>query len=596
MRGRLKQVAAGSGVIIFFGFLFFVFLNLNAPVSVTATTYQTPNGPITNITKTCTPIPNTSNNPLANLCLSSTNSANPSTQNSQQTIPVTSNTNSQNVVITGLTITPSNLMVGQGFSINATIKNMGQNTITYSQSVPACGISPLQPSFSGNVQKISLGIACPFTGGGTTLLLSLPPNQQATIVDASGPWRASSIGTTTVTEVFNYVGGSAQATGTFTISPSNTLSLLNQTSTLCPNGGTMVNGQCPTAIVSLPSNTQVNTTIPNPPPPTLEQISIQPAGTLTDNVGNNQTLTGNTIPLQLGEFIAQHGQNVNIDHGKINLQIKLNGKPNTNYAFNGTLWVSINGQQIHPSGIPFATSGSTDASGTNIANLQIPTGVVRSYQLYIPDRATLLTQPQNNVTFWVSNIHAENMNTGKSFSNIAAQKILSLTLDYSQSGIIKQDSNGNSIRGYPDDDTISIQANYVAHPSSTVSCPSRGGICTTFETTTWTSPISAGTATIYLINPDGTQTILGTTPVVQGTVPSATCTQTVYGATGANIISCGSYSNGYAIVNNIPWNSQIKVVISGGSVTPIPITVNTPTSHEDYSYVCTSTCSFTQNP
>lgn len=551
-----------------------VFTLLISSTGSTATIQETipsNSGPNTALVTVCKPIVDIPNNPLAGLCGtiklpsgSNSNSvtiSNPVTVTAQpnQTVTLSSQTKSVSVI-------PSN-----GQSI--TISNQNGNTIT---AVTSSG-----QTITSSTITVSTGV---------TLTSTVPVNITST---------------TTQPVVITPQTGSSLTVSTNSSSTSSTLSLV----ATCPNNGIAVNGTCPTSTTVISPvctasqlgngyTVQGNTCVAPPPicstsqitngytvngnicsPPPAENVSITPIALITDNTGVTQQIPTDAIQFKLESFITSHTQNLNIDHGQITLSLKFKGKPNTFYQNNGTLFVNINSNSLHPNGVQWVVNGITDNNGEVLANIQTPSGIVNKYTLDVAQNANMISQPTNFINFTIDNVKIQNSKNGKSFHASGKQNAVSIQLDYDSAGIIKKNAVGNNIRGYPDDDIFKLVSSptFIAGKQICQFNPSGRQSCGWMQDQTILGPrCYYCSASVYLEN-QGTEKLLGITNMFYTDQPLI--------------------PNYQGIIANIPWDSDIKIVESGiattGNVQPISVIFHTPKIHKDYTYTCsgTNTCS-----
>lgn len=352
---------------------------------------------------------------------------------------------------------------------------------------------------------------------------------------------------------------------------------------VCANGGipTQIgsNGTyvCPASVVQLPANTTIQqcatgftlsgtTCIANTPlPSNYESVQLKPNVVFVDNNGVQTSAQVLARTYQLGSLVSPQGTSTPLDHGNILLAIMIKATPNEKIIANGTLFVSINGMQLHSQGLPWAINNFTDSTGLVSALIQSQTNVLSNYNLIIGNNLNSLQQPSNNVTFSISNLSIQNQK-GQSFKVATAQSLYSVLLDYDANKVITQNADGSYSRVYPADGTFTIASNgrtiqYVTHPTS-YKCGC--GDTVVYSTT---PGVTAGIANVYLEGESaGFEKLIGST---------------------------GSITSGNSqTISNIPRNSDIRIVITGGYSTMDKI-IHTGITQESHSFTCdTSSCSF----
>jgi hypothetical protein len=354
----------------------------------------------------------------------------------------------------------------------------------------------------------------------------------------------------------------------------------NPAGTGCPNNGIPIDGVCPDSATSLPSNTTVPSNPTSVSGGTQETIKLIPSVSLVDNLGNIIPLQTNTFNLNsfLGSqklsFISQGQANNPIDHGKILFAIIIQtSTPNEQIVANGTIWVSINSNQLHPQGLKWAINGLTDSSNRITANIQTPIGIIQKYTLDVASNAQIINLPANQLNFSISNVNVQNA-FGSSYKKVPTQTIFTTTLNYDPYRIIHS-ANGTNVIVLPSDDTFTLSANpttVITHPPPIV-CPA-GYSAYACEKSQYLQPktvsitypsVKAGSVSIFLESSSG-EKLLGSSIDI--------------GTSGSKTIS------------QIPRDSDIKIVIAGGQF-PLTQLYHTPFSQISLSYACTYTgCKF----
>ena len=346
-----------------------------------------------------------------------------------------------------------------------------------------------------------------------------------------------------------------------------------QDQTGCGNNGIPINNICPDSVINLPSNTTISNNPTTVQPNQRETIKIIPSVSLIDNSGNTIALQSNPFTLKsfLGNqlsFVSTGSANTPIDHGKVLLSLVIQSStPNEKILSNGTLFVTINGIQLHQQGLQWATNQMTDINNKVTVNIQTPLGIVQQYALDVAANSQLINQASNILNFTVSNVNIQN-GMGQSYKIVPPQVIYSTTLSYDANKVI-QSSNGVNIITYPSDDTFTISANSrtVTTTAPPPSCPAGysayacgKNVILAPKTVSVTYPsVSAGSATIYLESNTGEKLIGGTSSI---------------GTSGRQTIS------------NIPRDSDIRIVITGGYA-PQSQTLHTPVTLKTYAFACT---------
>jgi hypothetical protein len=365
----------------------------------------------------------------------------------------------------------------------------------------------------------------------------------------------------------------------------------------CPNGGISQNGLCPTSVISLPANSTIGSTQTTvPPKPATETIKLSPSVIIIDNSGNNIPLqSSSSLSFTLASlyksssqlsFISTQSTNIPIDHGFIVLSLIIQASPNELITANGTLWVSINNNQVNPQGLPWSVNQMTDSSGKVTANILTSTGNNPQYKFDIAQNAALVSQSTNILNFTTSKVTIQN-GKGQSYNNAAIQNVYSTTLSYDPNKII-QSSNGNNVIVAPTDDTFTISANagYVVTTTQVTKCAKGGFPCSTYPVTiaVSTPSILAGSASVYLEGAGGFEKLIGSTSDIKdGTTRYFYDPPPNSGQGYGKYITLSSDS-----VSNIPRDSDIRIVTTGSQ--PLNKIIHTPASNQkSFTYACTNT-------
>lgn len=387
--------------------------------------------------------------------------------------------------------------------------------------------------------------------------------------------------------------------------------------------GIAVNGVCPSITVPLSTNPLNNNTMNQPPPtPAAETIQVIPNVLAYNSFGSQFTVQSSPISLPLGNVLTFGANNDDIYNGKITMALQIKASPHENINANGIMWVSVNSVNLHPQGVSWTASGTTDSAGLLTASLEIPTGTTNLYSLSLISPVPNFPQTGLNlINFTLSNVNVKNQ-AGQSYQNKNMQNFFSMSLNYDTNKVIQTDASGKNVVVYPSDDTLFATGITATSPTTVMWCgtnpptapTSQGCPYSTVQTVqivysspntciqaggTWVSPSScvwggrpAPTQTIgstgyttpntphvvntvigapdinlvsaYLENSDGTETVIGsTTRDVNGH-------QVAGGLSGGVCIVGGSGSActvtvyvPFNPVQNIPRNSDVRIHVEG---------------------------------
>lgn len=357
----------------------------------------------------------------------------------------------------------------------------------------------------------------------------------------------------------------------------------NPTTTTTPAALSPVCSSSGTTCTSVPVATipKTNTTT-IPVVSTVPVVQIIPIVTITDNFGKvtSPVISGVNFGLSaLSSFIAVHGTNTPIDHGTISIQLSLKSIPGDNLTTSGIFWVSINGTQLHPQGIPFAVSGITDSSGNLPINLQLPTGFTKTYVLTVNDRASMLVSPVNILNFTISNVSIKNAK-GQSYLDTKQTLLYSVQLDSDPNKVIQAvGSTGQYVQVLPSDDTFSIVSASRSY-TQYVPClnPKCGGGTYQYVTT---QPPSIGSAYVYQENCSaGTECLIAS---VAG-FSSGTAGSGNGGPNGCNIYCSVATGGGTQSIGTIPRDVDIRIQVN--SPNSFSKTLHTDLANHQYQWYC----------
>lgn len=352
----------------------------------------------------------------------------------------------------------------------------------------------------------------------------------------------------------------------------------------CGNGGVAINNVCPTSVVALPAKPVTQN--PVPVIPTSDPIQVIPVVSIIDDSGNINTLQTDAWSLNLNSFLGKNkldfiatSNNVLIDKGQIKLQIQLKGRANSTLIANGTLWAYVNGVPVNPLGVKFGVGGMTNQPGSFFANISTPSGVAQGYTFDIATNLALLNKPVNILSFNMSNIQIQN-EKGQKFSSVQQKQFFNIEIDNIPNMIIQKNAQGQSVRIYPSDDTFTLSS--AGTVSTYYSQPSPRCGCGQYAITVTATPLETGSADVYLMQNGTIKSKIGHLDSVLGTGASFSHIATY----GCNELNNACASNPSSVISNIPRDSDISIVITGGA-SPGTKSYHTPVTQQSYSFSCT---------